>query len=139
MPGLFYGCELFGNCDSSSKRKLTVVFNNIVRYVYGLKRFDSISQFSTLLYGVSLQKLLNIKTLVFLHKIIYTQEPRYLYRKLEFNRSNRGKKIIPFTRQSLVSEWQFFIYAVRLWNSLPHNLQIISNANKFKKNLFNTI
>ena len=29
---LMYGCELFGNCDSSSKRKLNVPFNNIVRY-----------------------------------------------------------------------------------------------------------
>ena len=35
MPGLLYGCELFGSSDSVIKRKLNVIFNNIVRYVSG--------------------------------------------------------------------------------------------------------
>ena len=37
IPCLLYGCELFGNCDSSSKRKLNVLFNNIARYVCNLR------------------------------------------------------------------------------------------------------
>ena len=32
IPCLLYGSELFGNCDSSSKRKLNVLFSNIARY-----------------------------------------------------------------------------------------------------------
>ena len=42
IPYFLYGCELFGNCDSSSKRKLNVIFNNIARYVYNLRRHDHI-------------------------------------------------------------------------------------------------
>lgn len=137
IPGLLYGCELFANCDSSSKRKLNVIFNNITRYVYGLKRYDSVHRFSRSLYGISLEYLLKTKILIFLHKIIYTRKPLYLFRKLNFTRSNRGRKIIPLIHRSLVSEWQFFIYSIRLWNSLPHNIQIISSANEFKSQIFN--
>lgn len=139
MPGLLFGCELFGNCDSNSKRKLNVAFNNIIRYVYGLKKFHSVAQYATLLYGISLEKLMNIKSLVFLHKIIYSKQPTYLFGKIKFNRSPRGKNIIPFVHKSLVSDWQFFVHAVRLWNSLPSEIQILSIANKFKKNVFRAI
>lgn len=126
LPGLLYGCELFASCDSASKRKLNVIFNNVIRYVYGLKRYDHVTQFWSLL------------SLLFLHKIIYSRKPFYLFEKLSFNRSNRGKLIIPPQRRSLVSEWQFFIHAVRLWNTLPHNIQLLSNAISFKKNIFET-
>lgn len=136
MPGLLYGCELFASCDSVSKQKLNVIFNNVIRYVHSLKRFDHVSNFSHSLYGVSFENLLNIRTLAFLHKIIYTGKPSYLYQRIQFNRSNRGRKIVPLTRCSLVSEWQFFIHAVRLWNSLPYDIQLLSNANTFKKNIF---
>lgn len=136
MPGLLYGCELFANCDSVSKQKLNVIFNNVIRYVYGLKRYDHVSQYSHSLYGVSFGNLLNIRALILLHKIIYTGKPFYLFRKIKFNRSNRGRNIVPLTRRSLVSDWQFFIHAVRLWNSLPHHIQLLSNANTFKKNIF---
>lgn len=136
IPGLIYGCELFANCDSGSKRKLNSLYNNIVRYIYGLRRYDSVSNFSKSLYGITFENLLSSRALIFLHKIIYTRNPPYLYEKLSFTRSNRGKKLVPLLHRTLVSEWQFFINAVRLWNSLPHNIQLISNAIKFKTELY---
>ena len=43
IPYLLYGCELFGNSNSSSRRKLNVLFNNIATYVYNLGRYDHVS------------------------------------------------------------------------------------------------
>lgn len=136
IPGLLYGCELFANCDSASRRKLNVIYNNIIRYVYGLDRFGHVSPFSVKLYGVSFENLLNCRVLCLLHKVIYSKSPKYLYCKLKFARSNRGCKLIPFRHRYLVSEWQFFIHGIRLWNLLPSNIQTIRNALNFKRTIF---
>lgn len=136
IPGLIYGCELFANCDSASKHRLNVIFNNIVRYVYGLRRFTPTSSFSSNIYGVSFDCLLKIRVLLFIHKIIYTKTPKYLSDKIRFAKSNRGKKLILPRHQSLVSEWQFYLNATRLWNQLPPNLQLTSNVTHFENQLY---
>lgn len=136
VPGLIYGCELFANSDSESKRKLNVLFNNIIRYVYGLRKHDHISSYAKSLFGVTFENLLKIRVLILLHKIIFTRTPSYLYNNLRFARSNRGQKLIIPRHRTLISEWQFFVYAVRLWNTLPHTQQTNSNALLFKNFLF---
>ena len=136
MPRLLYGCEIFAYCDSTSKSRLNVAYNAILRYVYGIKRYDGISQHSKSLYGVELMDLLKIKALILLHKVIYTREPSYLFNRIQFARSNRGKQIIQLKHRTLISKWQFFTNTIRLWNSLPNPLQITANALQFKKMLF---
>jgi len=135
LPILLYGCEIFANCDSVHQNKLRVLSNNIVRYVYCLNRFDHVSTFSIQPYGFSFNKLLQFRVLLYLHKIIYLHEPAYLYEKLQFSRSARNNNLIPTRHKTLISERQFFIHAVRLWNRLPYNLQCTANANQFRKNL----
>lgn len=137
LPILMYGCELFAKCDAASTRKLNSVFKSIVRYVYGVKRFNSVSPFTVKLYGVQFDDLLKTRVLIFMHKIVFTQQPQHLYNRLTISRSNRGKRILLFRHQSLTSDWQFFLNAIRLWNLLPHNIQITSNALSFKKSILN--
>lgn len=138
MPKLLYGCEIFSSCDSVGTRKLTAAFNAVIRYVYGLKRYDGTSQYSKSLYGVNFGDLLKIKTLIFLHKIIYTKEPEYLYRRLRFASSQRGKALIYTLRRSLISDWHFIVSAEHHWNSLPFSTQLIGNALQFKNKLFSS-
>lgn len=136
IPALIFGCELFANCDSLSRHRLNVVYNNIVRYVYGLKRFDHISSFSNKIYGVSFDNMLKIRVLLFIQKLIYTKTPMYLFDKLRFARSLRGRKLILPRHHTLTSEWQFYLNAIRLWNQLPPSLQLIANVTHFKKQLY---
>lgn len=137
MPSLLYGCEVFSNCDSVSRRKLNIVFNNICRYVYGVRKYDRISHLSIQLYGISIDNHFKLKALVFLHKIIYLRQPPYLFRRLSFARSNRGTKLILFRHRTLTSERQFFINVLPLWNTLPHSIQTTSNVIHFKVLLIN--
>ena len=83
--------------------------------------------------------LLKIKALILLHKVIYTREPSYLFNRIQFARSNRGKQIIQLKHRTLISECQFFTNTIRLWNSLPNPLQINGNALQFKKNAIFTL
>ena len=131
---MLYGCEIFAYCDSTSKSRLNVAYNAILRYVYGIKRYDGIPQHFKSLYGVELMDLLKIKTLILLHKVIYTREPSYLFNRIQFAKSNRGKQIIQLKHRTLISE--FFTNTIRLWNSLPNPLQITGNALQFKKKCY---
>ena len=138
IPVLTYSSQLFSSCDYNSKRKLNTAYNAIIRYIYiyGLKRYDHISTYTKKLYGVLFDDYLKIKCLVFLHKLITTKEPNYLYTRLLFSRSTRGRNLIQFRHRSLISEWQYYIYSIRLWNTLPTNIKSTSNTNLFKKYLF---
>lgn len=135
MPTLLYGCEIFANCDYIHRRKLNTLFNNITRYVFGLKRTDRTSIFSIKIYNISFDNLLKLKCLTLLHKIIFMREPKYLYDKLVFTRSLRNNGLLPCFFRSLPSKRQFFVHSIRLWNSLPASLQRISDTKLFKNEI----
>lgn len=137
IPKLLYACELFSSCNTVMLNKLNVAFNNIVRYVFGIRGRDHISQFAKQLYGVSFENLLKIKTLLSLHKIVYTGTPVYLFEFIRFSRSTRGNRLIQLRHNRQLSDYFFFINAIRLWNNLPLNIQTITNDRQFKMALFN--
>lgn len=136
VPKLIYGCELFSSCSNEMFRKLNVTYNNVARYVFGLSRRDHVSEFAKLLFGVSFENLMKIRTLTSLHKIITTKNPEYLYNHIRFAASLRGCRIIQITHNKHLSDQFFFINAIRLWNLLPTNLQTIADERQFKSELF---
>lgn len=133
LPALLYASEIFTGCNSKDMRKLNVTFNNIIRYIYGLKRFDHITQYCCRIFNMPFSNYLKFKNVIFIHKIIMTQEPKYLYDRLQFSRSRRGKSITQFRHRDHASECQFFILSIRLWNQLPNNIQTTVNAIRFRK------
>lgn len=135
VPTLLYGCEIFANCSSDDQRKLKVVYNNIARYIFQKRRRDHISSYSYQIFHMRFEDLLRYKCLIFLHKIATSGQPAYIYEKISFARSNRGRKIIQVRHSTLVSERQFFIHTISLWNSLPNHIQKLDNAYVFKKEL----
>ena len=58
LPTLLYGCEIYANCDYYDKCKLNLLFNNITRYIYNLKKFDHVSAFSIKIFSMSFEDLL---------------------------------------------------------------------------------
>ncbi|XP_075151656.1 uncharacterized protein LOC142225697 [Haematobia irritans] len=135
IPDLLHGVEIFANCNRADMQRLNVVYNSIARYVFKKRRYDRISAFAYQLLDMSLENLIKYKCLVFLQKIIYTAEPKYVYERLQFSRSNRGKRITQLRYKYTRSEQQFLIPSIRLWNNLPTKLQLVSNTLQFKKEL----
>ena len=103
---MLYGWEIFAHCDSTSKIRLAVTYNAIIKYVYGIRRYDGIPgiQYSKSLYGVELIDVLKIKASTLLHQVIYTQKPYYFL--IAFNLRDR-------TEENKL----LFINTIRLWNS----------------------
>ena len=135
MPILLYGCELFANCSSESKRKLKVAFNNLTRYVYKLAPFESISDHSERLYGYNFETLLNLRTLLFLYRILTVKEPAYLFERFQWLRSSRTRQLLVPCHNRSSSEKHFLLYSIELWNGLPLTLRTNQSWTCFRKHL----
>jgi hypothetical protein len=59
-------------------RKLELAFNACTRYVFGLRRFDHISEFSRGILGYTLFENLELRLACFIHKIGLIEAPSYL-------------------------------------------------------------
>jgi hypothetical protein len=52
IPHFLFGDVLFRMANSTGLRKLEVAFNNCVRFVYGLWRYDQVSEYSRINFGL---------------------------------------------------------------------------------------
>ena len=68
LPTLMPGCAIYSNCDNSDKNKLNLLYNNIARYIYGLRKYDHISKFSMSIYSMTFDALLNLELWCFYRK-----------------------------------------------------------------------
>lgn len=135
LPILLYGCEVFCNVDYNSRRKLNVVYNNIARYIYNIRRFDHISAYSKTIFGCSFDNVLKYFSIACIFDIMQTRQPDYLFNKIQFSASQRTLALIQPRFSCLTSERQFFVHATRLWNSLPLEMRRIRSAKQFKSEL----
>lgn len=135
IPLLIYGCEIFYNCDAESKRKLQVAIYTTIRYVYRLKRYDHVSHLAKNLVNMSFQNYIKFRTLLFLFSIIKSKQPTYLYEKIQFPVSSRSACLLLPRFSCLTSERQFYIAAIRLWNTLPRNTRELDDARRFRNEL----
>lgn len=79
MSLLLYGWELFTSCDAKSMSRLSVAYNAILRYVYGLRSHKGCYALRKTLYRVDFTYFLKVRTLKTMHKTIYTKSPPYLF------------------------------------------------------------
>ena len=137
VPIIEYASVVYAKLDSLALHKLLVAFNSIIRFIFGLQRFDHVSQYHQLVLGSSFQHFLDARCCIFLHKIINKKTPSYLYDKLNFAQSARTLNIITPLCTYLNSSRLFYVYATRLWNSLPLPLKQVIGILEFKKTLIN--
>lgn len=97
VPTFLYECELYANCNTAATLKLNVVVINIARYIL-LKSAMIIYQHILLnFFNKDFENLLKFKTVIYLQKIVSTNEPDYLLERL-----------------NIISEKQFYLKVIRL-------------------------
>jgi len=70
IPSLLYCVQIFEKCDSISRNKLTVTYNNIARFVFNTKPHDSISSYAKKIFGLDFSTLVEFRTPIPFHKIV---------------------------------------------------------------------
>ena len=132
LPLILYAANVYGDMDAESLRKLQFAVNNCARFVYNKRKYDHISHLSQNILGFSIINFLHIRNLLFMHKLVYSKTPHYLFCKLHFFHSNRVNNLILPNCKLKSTSRMFFISAIKLWNSLPMYLKNESNYFKFK-------
>lgn len=136
IPHFLYCDVIFGSLDSFCLRRLSVMLNSCIRYVKGLRRFDSVSLYGDIFFGCSFVKYLQYRSILFLYKVLYFRKPSYLYERLCFAQSARTRNLIPERHNSSELRRGFYVWAINLWNSLLAELKHESSLTSFRTKCF---
>jgi hypothetical protein len=94
IPQFLFGDVLFRMADSTSLRKLEVAFNNCVRFVYGLRRCNHVSEYSRNILGCSFSKYYEFRACCMPFKTMKTTYPSNLNDNLLFDSSRRRHRLL---------------------------------------------
>lgn len=134
VPAFTYGeCVYSTNLSAADQRMLERAFSACVRFVHGLRRYDSTRGLVDTVLGCSLMTYLRQRRCTALHGIVRSGLPLYLFDKLVPGTSTRsGVFVLPrhSTRQYNCS---FFVRTLSDYNSLPASVRSISATKRFSE------
>jgi len=133
LPLITYASNVYCKLDSASAHKMQMAFNFVVRYVFGLKKFEHISDHTRSFLNCSLFDYIDKLNLLFLNKILTQKSPPYLYDKIQFLKSSRSHQILVPSYNYYNSTRLFFVSTIRLWNALPANIRQIGSERSLKR------
>ncbi|XP_026330922.1 uncharacterized protein LOC113238300 [Hyposmocoma kahamanoa] len=126
--------------------KLQRLQNLCIRFIYGLRKFDHVSEYRRRLQWLSIKQRREEHVLSFLYNVLYDpRSPPYLKERFRFlgedhNRELRSKadNLLkpPFTRSGYYMN-SFAIMAAQLWNELPSEIRHSKSLLIFKTALRN--
>lgn len=137
IPHFTYCRAVYPLLDAKCTRKVNVAFNDCVRFVYNLKRYDHVSSYANAILECPIQTYIDRRALSLLHKLIVAKTPSYLYEQLNFLHSSRHESLLIPRMKYKVGQRSFFVVVSRLWNSLPNSVRRLLRTSDFK-NALNT-
>ena len=148
LPILDYADVCYLDVTEELLKKLERLQNLAIRFIFGLRKYDHISQFRAQLNWLPIRLRRDMHILTFLFRILYYQNfPAYLRSRFKVlptpSRSRRSCVIpsleIPKSKTKFLQK-SFSVYAPSLWNQLPHPIQkspsLMSFKSQLKKHLF---
>ena len=142
IPIIDYADVCYSYLTEVLLNKLDRLLNNCIRFVFGLRKYDHISNFRSQLKWLPIRQRRNSRILCFLYNILHNPlSPSYLKSKFRFvcqthDRSLRSSNsltiYIPRHHSNFLSR-SFTLQATRLWNALPLGLKLSATRNLFKK------
>jgi hypothetical protein len=138
---LDYCNSLLSGISAKNVRKLQTVQNSLARVVSGTKRRDHIKPVLKTLHWLPITKRIEFKVALITHKVISTQEPKYLsdivsiYRPTRELRSSSQQRLSGHTTRTKTGERSFSSTSSRVWNGLPADLRAETCIHTFKSKL----
>lgn len=133
LSHLFYCDIIFSNMNAEIKRKVFKVYNSCIRYIFNLKKYDHISQYSRSIFGCTLECYLEHRIAVFIFRVIKTRSPSYIFRRLSFSASTRTLNLNLPSFSTTVMDKSFIVRAAKIWNSLPLKIKSLDRVEQFRR------
>lgn len=144
LPIFDYADVCYSDLTQHLLNRLEVLFNNSIRFIFRLRKFDHISFFRSKIKWLPLYKRRKVRMLCMLYSIINDPNiPSYLRSKFCFQSSTHDRSLrsdnnltlhLPLSRTDFTYK-SFFIQGVKLWNALPLNIRRSSSKWSFKRAL----
>ena len=83
--------------------------------------------------GCSFVKFYDFRAVTFIHKLILTKCPEYLYSKLLISESTRTRRLITPRNRTAFYNDASFVRGIRAYNALPDNIKVLETLNSFRQ------
>lgn len=132
LPHFDYCCVIYSfGLNAASKALLERAYGSVIRFVYGVKKYDSIRNYSERLLGFPLMKYFSLRGASFIYKLINSRAPTYLNFMINWGTSRRtGQLIIP--RHSTHYGNSLAVKGVAEWNMIPLVIRSSRCYNEFR-------
>lgn len=134
LPHLIYCDSSFYGMQKMHFSKLELLLNNCVRYVYGLRKYDHVTEFRRKMLGCDLHDFYDYRACLQVFKLTKEHEPLYLYSKLQCLKSTRTNNILVPINYGNIFNSSFFVRGISLWNSLPLQVKQSASLAAFRQN-----
>lgn len=133
--GLLFCCMVC--CIKQSLKKLQVAQNKATRLVPGCSSRTGVAEMHERLAWLMVKHRLSANMLVYFHRIITTQTPKFLYDKIIYfsNMHSHYTRGVNSQQISLPLPKTVLYRSAVLWNNLPVAIRVIKGKTAFKKRL----
>lgn len=132
LPAFTYCDAVYStNLLASDSRLLEGAFSACVRFVYGLRRYDSTRVRVDELLGCPLMTYLRCRRCLFMHGLVLSREPEFLFGRLIDGRSTRSRQFTIPRHVSAQYNRSFFIRTVADYNAIPVGVRMLNSLPRF--------
>ncbi|KAG7298180.1 hypothetical protein JYU34_018964 [Plutella xylostella] len=142
LPILDYADACYSDITQEQLNKLERLQNFCIRFIFGLRKYDRISEYRNKLKWLPIRLRRNAHILSLLYSVLFNPStPAYLKERFIFknhpdNRPMRSSQMRLLDFPSHSTEFystSFTVTAIRLWNALPVNIRFAKTDIAFKK------
>ncbi|KAI5632630.1 hypothetical protein NE865_14646 [Phthorimaea operculella] len=116
--------------------------NQCIRFVFGLRKFDHITEYRERLKWLTIRRRRELHTLSLLFNVLTNPNaPQYLRERFVYNvevprlRSCGDLSLQVTVCSSKTFKRSFTVHAARLWNGIPSEVRKSTNVKSFKSNI----
>jgi hypothetical protein len=136
LPRLIYCAPVYAGMQGYVWDKLKRTLNACARFVYRKGKYEHISEFTIKLLNCDPVNYFNFILCTFIHKVIVSKEPMYLFKELSFTKSTRIKALnIPPNKLEIRSR-SFFVHGIKQYNLLNNETKKIIRLSAFREKCF---
>jgi Reverse transcriptase (RNA-dependent DNA polymerase) len=132
VPQFLYGDVIFSKASAAIRGRLKVTLNSCARYIYGISRYQHITEHANKILGCSLDTYYSLRICCTMFRLIGSGRPGYLFDELQFGRSTRLFNLIIPSHRTTARSSSFFVQGAILWNGLPPAVRRESSFRRFR-------
>lgn len=121
------------NLRACDVRALERAYSACVRFVYGLRHYDSTREYIDKVLGCPIMTYIKHRKCSIVYSLSKSRMPAYLYEKLRRGNSLRNDIFFLPRHSSTQYNKSFFVRAVSDYNSLPVEIKRLNSVHKFSK------